>query len=153
MDTLYTVWSKREFNQHIFDKECKKWINLLLQLVDVTGRQPHIHLQRFLHGKTDVLMKYRQYIIDHVSLGRQLQAYNRGCLIGISPLFQVVEQTRAKFSRLSLQQFTSLYKAFQIWPPDVSGVSNHISCSCLLLEHNICITPLFASYAVCERVS
>ena len=128
MDTLYTVWSKREFNQKIFDTDCKKWIDLLLQLVDVTGHQPDIHLQRFLHGKTDVLMKYRQYIIGHVRLGRQLQAYNRKCLIGISPLFQVVEQTRAKFSCLSLQQFTFLYKAFQIWPHDVSGVSSHISC-------------------------
>ena len=69
MDTLYTVWSKREFNMQIFDTECKKWIDLLLQLVDVTGH-PYIHLQRFLHGKTGVVMKYQRYIIDHVRLGR-----------------------------------------------------------------------------------
>lgn len=76
MDTLYTVWSKREFNQKIFDKECKKWISLLLQLVDVTGHQPDIRLQRFLQGKTGVLMKYRQYIIGQVRLRRQLQAFS-----------------------------------------------------------------------------
>ena len=75
MDTLYTVWSKREFNQKIFDTECKKWINLLLQLVDVTEHQPHIHFQRFLHGKT-VVMKYQQYIIGQVRLRRQLQAFS-----------------------------------------------------------------------------
>ena len=49
-----------------------------------------------------------------------------------SPLsFQVIENTYANFSRLSMQRFFPLYKAFLIWPSKVNDVSDYLIMHCL----------------------
>ena len=68
VDTLYRFCTKHNFNPLVFDPEYKKWVLLLLQLVDVTGDKPHIHLERFLGKSTHgVVKKYRDDIIEYVS--------------------------------------------------------------------------------------
>ena len=70
VDTLYKFCTEHQFNPDGFHPECKKWVLLLLQLVDVTGDDhPEVHLQRFLNKSTHtvVVKKYREDIINHVS--------------------------------------------------------------------------------------
>ncbi len=52
----------------VFDAEMIKWLMLLLQLVDITGPSPEIHLRKFLTGRTGVVKKYRKHIITYVSV-------------------------------------------------------------------------------------
>ena len=70
VDTLYKVWTKRKCNLQGFDTECKTWLLLLLQLVEVTGDHPDVLLQRFFLGKNEVaevVKRYQDDIINHVS--------------------------------------------------------------------------------------
>ena len=67
LDTLSDVWTQCKFDSQAFDPECTKWLLLLLQLVDVTGDNPHIHYRRFILAKTGVVKKYRQEVKKHVS--------------------------------------------------------------------------------------
>ena len=68
VEELYKFWTKYGFKSQVFDPECKKWVLLLLQLVDVTKEHPEVHLQSFLGRSTlMVVKKYRADIIKHVS--------------------------------------------------------------------------------------
>ena len=127
MNTLHKFWTDRKFDSQLFDAECKKWVLLLLKLVDITGDNAQFHFEIFL-GKplrTNAMKEYRDDIIKHVSWGRHLDSFR---LLGITcntsslSRFQVIQLTRISFSQLTVQQFFSLYKAFHIWPNKVRRV-------------------------------
>lgn len=85
LDTLYKLWTERKFNLEAFDCECKKWLFLLLHLVNITGDNLSLYLRRFLLGKTGVVKKYRHDITKHV---RRLHAdLRKGVLIYTLSLF------------------------------------------------------------------
>ena len=68
VDDLYKFWTEHSFKSQIFDPECKWWVLLLLQLVDVTKERPEVHLQSFLGKPTlGVVKKYQADITKHVS--------------------------------------------------------------------------------------
>lgn len=71
VDTLYQFWTEHKFNPHMLDFECKTWVLLLLQLVDVTGDDPCTYLKMFLSKstRTVVVKKYQHEIMDCVSVG------------------------------------------------------------------------------------
>ena len=133
VDTFYKFCTKHQFNTDGFHPECKKWVLLLLQLVDVTGDDhPEVHLRSFLSMSTHsvVVKKYREDIIKHVSSRNCLAALRVYLdvehLVMCSPsnllfFIQVIGQTRTKFPQLTLQKFFPLYKAFPIWPNQVRG--------------------------------
>ena len=68
VDDLYKFWTEHSFKSEVFDPECKKWVLLLVQLVDVTKDHSEVHLQSFL-GKSTLMVvkKYRDDITKHVS--------------------------------------------------------------------------------------
>ena len=75
VDELYKFWTEQSFESQIFDPECKKWVLLLLQLVDVTKDHSEEHLQSFLGKSTlAVVKKYRDDITKHVSAEDSLRA-------------------------------------------------------------------------------
>jgi hypothetical protein len=49
------------------DSEIKRWLELLLQLVKITGPNPELHLRQFLNAREGVLKKYRQVSQKFVS--------------------------------------------------------------------------------------
>ena len=68
VDTVYKFCTERKFNPQMFDSECKKWLLLLLQLVDFTEDNPDLYLQAFLGSSTHTVVKwYRADIIKLVS--------------------------------------------------------------------------------------
>ena len=69
VDTVYNFCKVHSFNCQLRDSECKKWVMLLLRLVDVTGDDPCTNLKIFLGKSTHtvVVKEYRQDIIKHVS--------------------------------------------------------------------------------------
>lgn len=67
LDILHALWSKRTSNFDAFDAEMVKWLTLLLQLVDIAGPSPEIHLRKFLTGRSGVVKKYRRHINAYVS--------------------------------------------------------------------------------------
>ena len=68
VDILYRFCTKHNFNPVVFDPECNKWVLLLLQLVDVTRDNSHVHLERFLGKSTHtVVQQYQDDIIKYVS--------------------------------------------------------------------------------------
>ena len=69
MDTVYTIFTKREMSQDHVDSEMQRWLELLLQLVNITGPNPAQHLGLFLQSKHDVLRKYRHISQKFVSAG------------------------------------------------------------------------------------
>ena len=125
--TLHKFWTDHQFDPQLFEAECKKWISLLLKLVDITGDNPQVHFEIF-HGKslhTNAMKKYRVDIIKHVSWGRRLDSFRLldiTCNVSSLSHFQVIQLTRINFSQLTVQQFFSLYKAFHIWPNKVRRV-------------------------------
>ena len=58
VDTVYKFCTEHKFNPQIFDPECKKWLLLLLQLVDFTTENPHIVLEAFLSNSTLAAVKW-----------------------------------------------------------------------------------------------
>ena len=62
------MWTQRKFDSQEFDPECRKWLLLLLQLVDITGDNPHNHFHQFILGKSAVVKKYRWEIKKYVSV-------------------------------------------------------------------------------------
>ena len=68
VDDLNKFWTEHSFDSQVFDPESKKWVLLLLWLVDVTEEHPEVHLQSFL-GKSTLMVvkKYRDDITKHVS--------------------------------------------------------------------------------------
>ena len=129
MDTLYKNCTLDKCNCQLLEVECKQWVQLLLQLVDVGGDHSVVHLQRFLGSSTlAVVKKYRADIIKDVSTaGISLEA--DGLSLGVQhlrdaiSLFQVHDQTHAKFPELPVHKFFPLYKAFVIWPSEVSPIT------------------------------
>ena len=68
VDAVYNLCKANSFSSDLLDSECKKWVQLLLQLVDVTGDDPCTNLKVFLGKFTHTVVKeYRQDIIKHVS--------------------------------------------------------------------------------------
>ena len=68
VDTVYKFCTGHNFNPQMFDPECKKWLLLLLQLVDFTTENPHVVLEAFLGISTLTVVKwYRADIIKLVS--------------------------------------------------------------------------------------
>jgi len=69
VDTLYKFWTERYFNPYMLDFECKTWVLLLVQLVDVTGDDPCTYFKMFLSKSTQtvVVKKYKDEIIRCVS--------------------------------------------------------------------------------------
>ena len=69
VDTVYNFCKVHSFHNQLRDSECKKWVQLLLQLVDVTGDDPCTNLKIFLGKSTHtvVVKEYRDDIIKHVS--------------------------------------------------------------------------------------
>lgn len=47
--------------------EIQSWLELLLQLIDITGTSPEHHLRVFLQGKQAVARKYRHISQKYVS--------------------------------------------------------------------------------------
>ena len=69
VDTLCNFCMEYKFNPQIFDPECKKWLLLLLQLIDFTGDNPYIPLKAFLGGSTHTDVKcYRADSVKLVSI-------------------------------------------------------------------------------------
>ena len=67
VDDVYKFWTGHSFDSQVFDPQCKSWVLLLLQLVDVTKEHPEVHLQSFLGKSTlGVVKKYRDDITKHV---------------------------------------------------------------------------------------
>ena len=68
VNELNKFWTEHKFKPQVFDPECKKWVLLLLELVDVTKDHPEVHLKSFLGKSTPaVVKKYRDDITKHVS--------------------------------------------------------------------------------------
>ncbi|CAI8008749.1 hypothetical protein GBAR_LOCUS5961, partial [Geodia barretti] len=75
--------------------ELWKWLQLLLQLIDVTAHQANVHLKQFVvKGKEKGVVKHFQREIRNI----------------------VITNTKENFSRLPIQRFFPLYTAFMIWP-------------------------------------
>ena len=71
VDAVYKFWTERNFNPTGFDSECKKWVLLLLQLVNVTEDDSHIYLEVFLvKSNHKVVVKYQKEIREQVSAGQ-----------------------------------------------------------------------------------
>lgn len=68
MDTVYSIYVKRDLVQDHIDSEIQRWLELLLQLVDITGPNPEEHLRQFIYSKEAVLRKYRHISQKYVSV-------------------------------------------------------------------------------------
>ena len=58
---------KRQCDQQVINSEIQRWLELLLQLIDITGTSPEVHLKLFLSGKQLVMKKYRHVAQKYVS--------------------------------------------------------------------------------------
>ena len=77
VNMLHKFWTENKFNPQVFETECQKWVLLLLNLVDVTGDNPHIHFEIFLgkSSRTRAMKEYRADIVKRVSRGRPLDRF------------------------------------------------------------------------------
>jgi len=58
----------RKEMKDVVDKELKYWLQLLLNLVDITGDNPAQHLKPFIRGKERIIKEYKQYAQEHVRI-------------------------------------------------------------------------------------
>ncbi len=94
----------------------KRWLSLLLQLVDITGERVESYLKDFLTTKTGgVTKQYSEHIKREVRPDAYLNK-RPSQLIAHHYLSQVILKLEDNFSALSVKQFLQLYKAFFIWP-------------------------------------
>ena len=72
VDTLYVICTTRNFDCEVLDFECKRWIRMLLELVDVTGDDSCALLERFFGKSTHTVTvkEYQDDIIKEVSVGK-----------------------------------------------------------------------------------
>ena len=59
LDCILSIMERQKCDQPVISSEIQRWLELLLQLVDVTGNSPEQHLRLFLNGKQPVVRKYR----------------------------------------------------------------------------------------------
>lgn len=68
MDLIYSIYVKRGLAQDQIDSEIQRWLELLLQLIDIMGHNPEQHLKQFINSKETVLRKYRHISQKFVSV-------------------------------------------------------------------------------------
>lgn len=61
LDTIYSIFLQRQFDQDYIDSEMHHWLDLLFQLVDITVKDPDQDLHLFLL-QHKVRVEYRPYI-------------------------------------------------------------------------------------------
>ena len=94
--------------------ELWKWLQLLLQLIDVTAHQANVHLKQFVvKGKGKGVVKHFQGEIRNIVSRLFMMKFWATCPLLFS---QVITNTKENFSRLPIQRFFPLYTAFMIWP-------------------------------------
>lgn len=74
LDVMYSILTHRQDNiaQDMLDAQMQPWLELLLQLVDITGSSPEQLLKLFLSGKQPIIKKYRHVSQKYVSILAQL---------------------------------------------------------------------------------
>ncbi len=65
LDFLLSVWDKHKFREVSIESECTNWLQLFLEMVDITGDHPDILLRLFF-GKITICKKYRKLIVREV---------------------------------------------------------------------------------------
>ena len=65
MNFIITVWEKHKYDKEFLDSECKKWLQLLIGMVDLTKDHPEVLLKEFI-SQTPVRKKYFAYISEQV---------------------------------------------------------------------------------------
>lgn len=66
LDAMNEVFHQRQWRRELFDEECKKWLLLLLELVDYNCN-PEECLDEFISSKCYVVTKcHQKFIVDQV---------------------------------------------------------------------------------------
>ena len=66
LDVVLVLCNDTNINQDILESEVGSWLTLLLQLIDITGNEPALHLKRFISGKDKVVKQHRLLIQKYV---------------------------------------------------------------------------------------
>lgn len=68
LDAMYLIFLQRQVNKEFMDSEIHNWLQLFLQLVDITGDSPEVHLSLFISGDQPVIKEYcRPFLKEKVS--------------------------------------------------------------------------------------
>ena len=68
VDSIYSIYVKREVIEEIMDSEICQWLKLLLQLVEITRSNATDQLKLYLDHCRPVIKKYRSLLEQCVSL-------------------------------------------------------------------------------------
>jgi hypothetical protein len=93
LNSVKDIWS--EHDAGLIKEELWKWLQLLLELIDVTLGQAVKQLEIIIRGK----------------------GVAKECSKNINK--KVVASVRGKFSQLTIKKFAPLYEAFDIWPTEL----------------------------------
>ena len=67
LDVLLEIFTQRKIDHEMVEDKIRKWLILLIQLVDITGPEPEVHFSLFIHGTQKVMKKYKHLTIKYVS--------------------------------------------------------------------------------------
>ncbi|CAI8029944.1 hypothetical protein GBAR_LOCUS16995 [Geodia barretti] len=96
LNSIKDIWSEHDAkNSGQIKEELWKWLQLLLELIDVTLGQAIKQLEIIIRGK----------------------GVAKECSKNINK--RVVASVREKFSQLTIRKFAPLYEAFDIWPTEL----------------------------------
>lgn len=114
LDTIYDIWTEKQWNNPSFDTEMVKWIKLLLGAVDITSEKTVSYLKEFISLSHPVCIKYEKEIVDQVCI-----AYI--CEINLF-LLQIISEVGKNSKRLTILKFSRMFKSFNIWPSQVHNI-------------------------------
>ena len=80
------VWEKRKYDEEFLDSECKKWLEQLIGMVDLTKDHPKVLLGKFI-SQAAVCKKYSAYISGQVRDMLDHIACNEICIYPIAWFF------------------------------------------------------------------
>jgi hypothetical protein len=94
LDSVLGIIRKRLWQSTQLEEEMKKWLSILLSLVDITSTHAESYLKDFLTTKSGGVTKLFR---EHIKRG-------------------VISKVQKNISKLNVEQFFELYQAFLIWP-------------------------------------
>ena len=65
---VYSIFFQRDYFVDEMDKQLQRWLKLLLQLVDITGKNASRLLKFFFSDKLSITKKYRAMLKNYVSM-------------------------------------------------------------------------------------
>ena len=66
LDIVLVLCSDANIIQDVVEFEVGSWLKLLLHLIDITGHETILHLERFISGKEKVLKQHSHLIQKYV---------------------------------------------------------------------------------------